>query len=360
MITDRERQILAWIEETPLISQQELADKAGITRSSVAVHISNLMKKGFIQGKGYILQTNPYVVVIGAVNMDIFGRPCNQLVFGDSNPGRVRMSMGGVGRNIAHNLSLMDIDAKLITAFGTDAHAAQIQQSCRDLGIDISHSRTVPDAVTSTYMFITDQAGDMQLAISDMEIYSYLSPSYLESKIDIINKASVCVIDCNLPAESILYLAEHCTVPIFADPVSTAKAPKLLPVLSKIHTLKPNRLEAGLLSGTTIEDERSAKRAMDFFLEQGVQQVFMSLGSDGVLYGNSKKRRRLPNYPTEILNTTGAGDSFMAALVMAYLNEYPTEKAARCGLAASAICIASNRTISDKLSKQAILDKISQ
>ncbi|HIY81342.1 MAG TPA: winged helix-turn-helix transcriptional regulator, partial [Firmicutes bacterium] len=46
-MTERERQLLDWIAENPLISQQELADKAGITRSSVAVHISNLMKKGF-------------------------------------------------------------------------------------------------------------------------------------------------------------------------------------------------------------------------------------------------------------------------------------------------------------------------
>ena len=52
-MTQRERQILRWIEENPMISQQELAEKAGITRSSVAVHISNLMKKGFIAGKGY-------------------------------------------------------------------------------------------------------------------------------------------------------------------------------------------------------------------------------------------------------------------------------------------------------------------
>ena len=49
-MTQRERQILNWIEENPLISQQELAEKAGITRSSVAVHISNLMKKGYITG----------------------------------------------------------------------------------------------------------------------------------------------------------------------------------------------------------------------------------------------------------------------------------------------------------------------
>ena len=74
-MTQRERQILNWIEENPLISQQELAEKAGITRSSVAVHISNLMKKGCISGKGYIVQTAPYVTVVGGVNMDIGGWP---------------------------------------------------------------------------------------------------------------------------------------------------------------------------------------------------------------------------------------------------------------------------------------------
>ena len=106
-MTQRERQILNWIEENPLISQQELAEKAGITRSSVAVHISNLMKKGYITGKGYIVHTAPYVTVVGGVNMDIGGWPSEVPVDRDSNPGAVRMSLGGVGRNIAHNMSLL-------------------------------------------------------------------------------------------------------------------------------------------------------------------------------------------------------------------------------------------------------------
>lgn len=96
MITERERQILRWIEENPLISQQELAELGNITRSSVAVHISNLMKKGLIQGKGYILQKNPYIVVIGGVNMDIFGHPDAPLVQKDSNPGHVSLSAGAL------------------------------------------------------------------------------------------------------------------------------------------------------------------------------------------------------------------------------------------------------------------------
>ena len=221
---------------------------------------------------------------------------------------------------------------------------------CREHGIDITHSRSVSGASTSTYMFITDENGDMQLAVSDMEIYSYLTPEYMASKLDVINNASLCVIDTNLPEETIRYLCENCTVPIFADPVSTAKAVKLLPVLGKIHTIKPNMLEAALLTGIPVTDERSARKAVDILLELGVKQVFLSMGSAGVLYGNARGKKRIPNYPAEVRNTTGAGDSFMAALVMAYLSEFSTEKAARCGLAAAAICIEGENTINETLS----------
>ena len=79
-MTQRERQILNWIEADPMISQQELAERAGITRSSVAVHISNLMKKGCIAGKGYIVTRSPYVTVVGGMNMDIGGWPSEELV----------------------------------------------------------------------------------------------------------------------------------------------------------------------------------------------------------------------------------------------------------------------------------------
>ena len=70
-MTQREQQILSLIQADPMISQQELAEALGITRSSVAVHISNLIKKGYIAGKGYVVRSGNYAVVVGGVNMDI-------------------------------------------------------------------------------------------------------------------------------------------------------------------------------------------------------------------------------------------------------------------------------------------------
>ena len=124
-----------WMEPVSY-THLDVYKRQGITRSSVAVHISNLMKKGCIAGKGYIVTRSPYVTVVGGMNMDIGGWPSEELVAQDSNPGRVRMSPGGVGRNIAHNMSLMGLDVRLLTAFGDDVYAQKLAAVCGELGID--------------------------------------------------------------------------------------------------------------------------------------------------------------------------------------------------------------------------------
>lgn len=349
-MTQRERQLLRWIEEDPMISQQELAEKAGITRSSVAVHISNLMKKGHIAGKGYIVRTAPYAVVVGGVNMDIGGRSNSALIDRDSNPGQVRMSLGGVGRNIAHNMSLLGVDVRLLTAFGDDMSAQKLAASCGELGIDISQALQIPGAATSTYLFIAGPDGDMELAVSDMDIYRHVTPAFLASRSTLLNSAQLIVVDTNIPAESIAWLTENIRVPIFADPVSTVKAEKLRPVLSKLHTLKPNRLEAELLSGVAITDAESMNRAADVLLATGLRRVFISLGADGVFAADHNSRCHLPCGKVHLVNATGCGDAFMSAIAWAYLEGTDLENTARAGMAASSIAMESEETINPAMS----------
>ena len=357
-MTKRERQLLNWIEENPLISQKELADKAGITRSSVAVHISNLMKKGYITGKGYIVQSAPYVTVVGGVNVDIGGRPEAALVARDSNPGAVSSSLGGVGRNIAHNMALLGLDVRLVAAFGDGLNAQKLAASCGELGIDISQSPVIPGGRTSTYLFINDQRGDMALAVSDMEIYRHLTPQVLAQRRKLLDGSQVVVLDTNIPEESIAWLAENCAAPLFADPVSTAKAVKLKPVLGRLHTLKPNRLEAELLSGVPITDGESLNRAADALLETGLRRVFISLGAEGVFAADHSGRVQMPCLPAELVNATGCGDAFMAAITWAYLRGTDLEETARAGLAASSVAMESQETINPCLSGELLLRRL--
>ena len=353
-MTQRERQILQWIEADPMISQEKLAELAGITRSSVAVHISNLMKKGYIAGKGYVLRSGSYAAVIGGVNIDIGGRSSAPLVAKDSNPGKVRMSLGGVGRNIAHNMSLLGLDVRFLTAFGDDLYAQRIAASCGELGIDISHALQVPGGATPTYLFLNDCDGDMALAMSDMEICERITPQYLAANLTLLNNAQLVVTDTNIPAQSLVYLAEHCTAPIFADPVSTAKAGKLKPILGKLHTIKPNRIEAELLSGVKITDEESLREAAQTLLATGLHRVFISLGADGVFAADQKEMRLQPCCRAQMRNATGAGDAFMAALAWAYLEGTDLAQTAKAAAAAAAIAVEGSETINPVLSAETV------
>ena len=353
-MTQRERQILDLIAANPMISQQELADTLNITRSSVAVHISNLLKKGYIAGKGYVLRTGAYAVVVGGVNVDIGGRSFGKLVAADSNPGRVSISLGGVGRNIAHNMALMGLDVKLLTAMGEDVYGNRITSSCTELGIDVSHALRVPDCATSTYLYIADEAGEMALALSDMEVCDRITPAYLAANQQVLQNAQVIVADTNIPAETLVYLAENCTAPIFCDPVSTIKAGKLRPILNRIHTLKPNRLEAELLSGVPIREKEDAEAAAKALIEKGVQRVFLSMGADGVCAATPQEQLWLPNLPGNMVNTTGCGDAFMAALVWAYMQDMTLRETAMAGLAAGSIAMESPETINPAMSATAL------
>ena len=357
-MTQRERQLLQLIEQDPMISQQELADRLGITRSSVAVHISNLTKKGCIAGRGYVLHTGSYAVVVGGVNMDIGGRSHAPLVAADSNPGTVTMSLGGVGRNIAHNLSLLGTDVRLLTAYGDDMNGERVAASCSELGIDLSRALKVAGGATSTYLYLTDDRGEMALAVSDMEICKKITPAYLAGQLPLMQNAQVVAADANLTGEALTFLAENCTAPLFVDPVSTAKAEKLRPILPKIHTLKPNRLEAELLSGVPIQTAADVEKAAGVLLEKGVHRLFISLGGEGVYAAMGDQRLLLPNLPGRMVNTTGCGDAFMAALVWAYLEGMDLRATALAGLAAGAIAMESEQTINPELSPMLLRQRI--
>ena len=357
-MTQRERQILQLIEQNPMISQEELAEKLGITRSSVGVHISNLTKKGCIVGRGYVLRTGSYVVVVGGANVDICGRAWEPLVAEDSNPGLVSMSIGGVGRNIAHNLALLGADVRMLTACGDDVNGRQLCAASTEAGIDMSHALKLRDERTSTYLYITGPDGDMALAVSDMTICERITPEYLAEKANLLQNARAVVCDTNIPQESLNYLAENCTVPLFCDPVSTLKAEKLRPILGRIHTLKPNRLEAELLSGIPIRDEADVEKAADKLLAMGIRRVFISLGGDGMYAATHDASYWGENFPCRMVNTTGCGDSSMAALVWAYLEELSLEESVRAALAAGSITIETPETISPSMSAQMLRERM--
>ena len=218
---------------------------------------------------------------------------------------------------------------KFFTAFGGDSHAVLLRGDCVRLGMDLGCALDVPDGRTSTYLYITDERGEMQLGLSDTDISAAITPDYLGRHLDVLNGAAAVVIDGNLTSETITWLGEHCTAPLFADPVSVTKAERMRAALGALHTFKPNLTEGQNLTG-----ESTPEGVVAALLAQGVQRVFLSMGAEGILAGTRGETVYLPCLPTRMVNTTGGGDAVMAALVWAYLAGLDLRESAAAALRA--------------------------
>lgn len=192
------------------------------------------------------------------------------------------------------------------------------------------------------------------MAVSDMDIMEQLTPSFLNTKMDVINNSKACVVDVNIPEKTLNYLLSACKVPIFLDTVSVSKCKKLKDNLNGIHTMKPNLAEAEILSGMKIQNFQNLKKASYGFFDQNVQRVFISMGSNGVFYSDDNEFGIVPCINTNIISTNGAGDCFTAALVYAFLNNMNMRETAKFAQAAAAICVTSELPVSEDLSVKSI------
>lgn len=293
-----------------------------------------------------------YVSVIGGANVDITGKTIKKLNANDSNPGIITTSLGGVGRNIAENLSRMGIMVEFISILGGDNYSREIQESCKSLNMSLSNSYILEDKRTSIYLSIIDEDGEMAVAISDMSIYDMITPDFLKERLDVINDSMACICDTNIPKESLEYIMDNVRVPIFVDTVSINKTEKLKDNIHNIFALKPNILEAQILSGINIENDDDLIAATDLLIQKGIKQLYISLGPKGVYYTDGKVKGMLPSITTDIVNVTGAGDSFLAGVVWSYTKGLGIEDSAKAGIAASNITLLSQDTVSKNICEE--------
>lgn len=355
-MTSREREILNLIRKNPMISQNELADLLNITRSSVSVHISNLIKKGVIKGKGYVVNDAGHdVVVIGGSNIDITGNLSREFHMHDSNPGEILMSLGGVGRNIAENLAYLDVHVQLISAIGADLYGDQIMENCQSIGIDTALMKRFSDYRTSVYMQVMSDSGQLEMAISDMDIMKHMTPKVLEAHKHQLEGARAIVADGNLPTETIEYLAENYGHKMFFDPVSIAKSKKISQCLKKIYCITPNIKEAEHL----LNFEGTPEEVLINMQQKGVTFPVITLGEQGVAYYDEKVHFCSPP-EVAVKNVTGAGDALIAGLIYGYMHDLDYAEIIKCGQKMASYALNSHKSVNESIRKINLLEEIKE
>ena len=296
------------------------------------------------------------ISIIGGINIDIEGSPSDKIKYRDSNPGKIRLSYGGVGRNIAENVARLGGDCAMISVVADEPMSLGAVNYLRDLGADVSHVRVLPGESPSMYLSILDESGDMEIGLNDMDIIRNITAEYIDEIRGFLEKSSVVALDGNLE-ESIL---EHATTVLrgtkmFYDPVSASKGIRVRNFVGRFFAVKPNKIEAEAILDMKIESEEDVRKAAERFMELGVSQVFITLGEDGVYYREAGDEGFIrPMKGMTIRSATGAGDSFSACILLGISMGMNAEKIAEMGMAASRITMESSKAVSEEISMELI------
>ena len=275
------------------------------------------------------------ICVIGGANADIIATSFGAFVPNDSNPGAVRLTAGGVGRNIAHNLALLGDEVVFLTQFGGDAFGRFTADSCREAGIAISLCDYAPKGVRSCFLSINDCNGEMVGGVADMVAAEGITAEWLATKLSMVGNVDAYVADANITVEALAYLIDHVDKPLYLDAVSGAKAPKIKEAMSRsskkhFFSLKCNQLENEILKDLETADRK-----------------FVSLGANGLDVIEGKAKHHFTALPCRVVNATGAGDALMAGIIHAG-PEATIEEAARIGL----LCAKNNIESPDTVNQQ--------
>ena len=309
------------------------------------------------------------VVVVGGANIDITAAPYSGFKEHDSNPGHSTISFGGVGRNIAENLSRLGCKVRFVSVFGDDSFSRALTDDLENKGIDISLCKTIRGQSCSKYVCINSDKGELIAAINDMSLYDHMDTVITPETIAAMNEADMVVLDANTSQELLERIVPDCRVPIAFDAVSISKVFRCRNILDKLFIFKPNLYEAEELcrkleSSETLYPQDfdisdtigTATHYASILLGHGVRNVMISLGSEGVYYDNGTERGIIPSMAYEVINTSGCGDTFLSGTIKGYLNGGSIKDMARYGSAAAAICAASEDTVAPGLNPEKLFE----
>jgi pseudouridine kinase len=356
----KKQQLLELIRANPFISQQELATALGLSRPAVANHIAGLIRERKLLGRAYVLPDRRPVTCIGAANLDRKLRSLAGIAMHTSNPASQSESFGGVARNIAENLARLGTPVALLTATGKDSSGAALLAHAQSLGIDTGGTLQLADVASGTYTAVLDQDGEMVVALADMALYDRLDAAFIAASQARIATSALVVADLNLPLEAVdavVAEARRAEVGLVLVAVSEPKMARLPRDLSGVRLLILNRGELAARVGRELASETELDAAMAEVRAQGARDLIVTRGAEGVLYTRGGDIVRLYASGAEVVDVTGAGDAFAAAVCWSLIQDGDDlELACRRGLKLSALTLGVAETVHPRLGPDTLMN----
>lgn len=255
----------------------------------------------------------PNIVVIGSLNMDIVVESDRFPVQGETLLGKaIRFLPGGKGANQAVASARLGASTRMIGAVGGDSFGRELLQALTNEGIECEGVRAIPDATTGIANIFVSQGDNSIIVLSGAN--HLLSPEDIDRSKQAIEQADIVLLQLEIPLETVSHaakLAKSFGKTVVLNPAPAQPLPESL--LRDVDYITPNRTELSLLTGSSENDDLEA--SMRKLIGMGARHVITTLGSEGSAFIEAGGPLvQVPGHKVPVVDTTGAGDSFNAAL----------------------------------------------
>lgn len=286
------------------------------------------------------------VTVIGAAILDVLAGPIDATIFqSSSHPMKnINLSFGGDALNEAVVLSQLGANVELISKVGNDEAGKRILDFLKEKQVD-TKIKIEESLETGINIVLVDQNGERTFLTNPASSLRKLSEEdiigQLDSAGDIVCMASLFVsplLDINAMEHVFQEIKKKPDRILVAD-MTTAKNGETIKdiecLLKYIDYIIPNEIEAECLTG-----EKDVFRSANMFLEHGASCVIIKRGKKGCLIKNRNQEIKIPAYPhSNTIDTTGAGDSFVAGFIWGLKNGMSLEECGRFGCAVASCTV---------------------
>ncbi|BDM63589.1 ribokinase [Shewanella sp. NFH-SH190041] len=280
------------------------------------------------------------IVVLGSVNQDHTVQAPRLPTKGETVMGhRHVLARGGKGANQAVAAGRLGAQVDFISCMGDDGFARDALIAFEADGINIEHITLCENHNTGIALILVDDNGGNCIAISP-NANNKLTAEVVDNKQDTIAKADYLLLQLETPLDGVeraVDIARENHAKVVLNPAPARPLPDSL--LAKLDLITPNETEAEVLTGIKVTDEASATVACQHFIEKGVKEVIITMGSQGAFLYRNGQGTLIPGFRVDATDTTAAGDTFNGALLVALSEGQSMEDAVVFAHRASAISV---------------------
>jgi len=279
------------------------------------------------------------VIVVGGISIDLVAFADRLPAPGESILGSdFKIILGGKGSNQAVAAALAGTHSTLVSCVGTDVFTDFATDALEGFGVDTQFVRQVegPTGIAHIRVAASSQNNIVVIPLANFKI----TKSQVDDAFEKRPNAKVLLTQLEIPWEvnrHAISLAKSQGLTVVLDPAPASNPEPTAWELINIVT--PNESEAHSLTGIEVIDEQSAKKAGQWFLDQGVENAIITMGGSGVVLVNKQETRMFAAPKVQAVDTTAAGDAFAGYLGALLAEGSSLEEAIEVAVKAASISV---------------------